>query len=115
MESSVLKVSTSSGQFDVPLNASIKLGKGDKATFVVSGDRVNLANERPMGERNCVEVSVVGEEFVGATGVVHMEGSDGIELKAQKSHVELERINTSPGAKVWFSWPTDAGHILPGE
>jgi spermidine/putrescine transport system ATP-binding protein len=62
-----------------------------------------------------MRASVVGEEFVGATAVIHLEGVDGIELKAQKSHDELEQLNLIPGATIWVSWRADAGHILPGE
>ena len=62
-----------------------------------------------------MQASVVGEEFVGATAVIHLEGADGLELKAQKSHDELDQLNLTPGAKIWLSWRPEASHILPGE
>ncbi len=58
---------------------------------------------------------VVGEEFVGATAVIHLEGADRTEIKAQKSHEELEKLNLEPGALIWVSWRPEATHILPGE
>lgn len=58
---------------------------------------------------------MAGEEFVGATAVIHLGGADGLELKAQKSHDELERLNLTPGARIWVSWRSESGHILPGE
>jgi len=112
--SDTVKIATPAGEFDVAPNPAKALAKGDKATFVVSGDRVQLTNRQP-GTSNAMRASVVGEEFVGATAVIHLEGVDGIELKAQKSHDELEQLNLMPGATIWVSWRADAGHILPGE
>jgi spermidine/putrescine transport system ATP-binding protein len=109
-----IRIATPSGEFDVARNPAKTLTRGDKATFVVSGDRVQLTNERPVGV-NGMQASVVGEEFVGATAVIHLEGADGLELKAQKSHDELEQINLTPGARIWVSWRAEASHILPGE
>ena len=111
----VIRIITPSGDFDVARNPAKALVKGDKATFVVSGDRVQLTNEKPAGDVNGMQASVVGEEFVGATAVIHLEGADGLELKAQKSHDELERLNLVPGTRIWMSWRAEASHILPGE
>ncbi|WP_342354144.1 hypothetical protein [Rhizobium grahamii] len=65
-----------------------------------------MSPKRPPAEWNCLEASVVGEEFVGATAVVHLEASDRIEIKAQKSHDELDRLNLEPGP--------DLGVMAPG-
>jgi spermidine/putrescine transport system ATP-binding protein len=46
-----------------------------------------------------MQASVVGEEFVGATAIIHLEGAEHLELKAQKSHEELEQLNLAPGAR----------------
>jgi len=112
--SNAVRIATSAGQFDVAPNPAKALAKGDKATFVVSGDRVQLSNSQP-STSNTMRASVVGEEFVGATAVIHLEGDDGLELKAQKSHDELEQLNLTPGATIWVSWRAEASHILPGE
>jgi spermidine/putrescine transport system ATP-binding protein len=111
----IIRISTPAGEFEVASNATRHLAKGDKATFVVSGDRVQLSNQPPADGLNRLEASVVGEEFVGATAVIHLEGAEHIEIKAQKSHDELEQLNLEPGAKVWVSWRPDASHVLPGE
>ncbi|MBN9237999.1 ABC transporter ATP-binding protein [Mesorhizobium hungaricum] len=110
-----VRVATPAGEFDIAANPVKALAKGDKATFVVSDDRVQLSNEKPAEGINAVRASVVGEEFVGATAVIHLEGPDGIELKAQKSHDELEHLNLAHKADVWLTWRPEAGHILPGE
>jgi len=106
-----LVIETPSGVFDVPSVPGIRAG--DEATFVVSDDRVHLSGTRPTAG-NTLEATVIAEEFVGATAIVHLEAAGGQELRAQKSHDEVARIGLSPGAKVWLSWDRDAGHVLPG-
>ncbi|MBS3648482.1 ABC transporter ATP-binding protein [Pseudaminobacter sp. 19-2017] len=110
-----IRISTPAGDFDVAPNTAKPLSKGDKATFVVSGDRVHLSNQPPSDGYNGLQASVVGEEFVGATAIIHLEGAERIEIKAQKSHDELGDLNLAPGAKVWVSWRPEVTHILPGE
>ncbi len=90
-----VKIATPAGEFIVVPNAARPLAKGDKATFVISDDRVHLSNEPPADGYNGMQASVVGEEFVGATAVIHLEGADRTEVKAQKSHEELEKLNRS--------------------
>ena len=110
-----LKVATPAGEFIVLPNATRPLSKGDRATFVISDDRVHLSNEPPADGFNGLQAKVVGEEFIGATAVIHLEGTDNIEIKAQRSHEELEQLNLVPGAKVWVSWRPDFTHLLPGD
>ena len=107
-------IETPSGAFAVPAGATgLALRPGNEATFVVSDDRMQLSGSRPEGG-NALEATVLAEEFVGATAVVHLEGPGGEELRAQKSHDELARLTLSPGDKVWMSWGPEAGHVLPG-
>jgi|SynMetStandDraft_2_1070026.scaffolds.fasta_scaffold04219_2 spermidine/putrescine transport system ATP-binding protein len=110
-----VKIATQAGEFIVTSHTATQLRKGDQATFVVSDDRVHLSNEPPGEGYNSVQASVVGEEFVGATAVIHLENAAAaLELKAQKSHDELEGLDLSPGAAVWLSWRPEAAHVLPG-
>ena len=104
-------IETPSGVFEVPAETDAQ--SGSAATFVVSDDRIQLSGTRP-ATCNALEATVIAEEFVGATAIVHLEGSGGQELRAQKSHDELARLALSPGAKVWMSWDRSAGHLLPG-
>lgn len=108
-----VRVSTPVGDFDVVPNAAKALSAGDKVQFCVSDDRIQVSERRP-DRGNAVQASVVGEEFVGATAVVHLETSDGHSVKAQKSHEELGRLELDPGTSVWLSWAPEAAHILPG-
>ncbi len=110
-----MKIATPVGEFRVADTPARQLSAGDKATFAISSDCVQLTPERPSVEWNCLEASVVGEEFVGATAVVHLEASGHIEIKAQKSHEELDRLKLEPGGRIWVSWRPEASHILPGE
>ncbi|WDZ79404.1 ABC transporter ATP-binding protein (plasmid) [Ensifer adhaerens] len=115
LNAGTMTVATPAGEFQVAGGGTKHLSAGDEATFAISSDRIHLSRERPSAEWNSLEASVVGEEFVGATAVVHLEGLAQIEIKAQKSHDELDRLNFEPGARVWVSWRPDASHILPGE
>ncbi|MBX9454619.1 MAG: ABC transporter ATP-binding protein [Rhizobium sp.] len=110
-----MTITTPAGAFQVPGDTVGHLSAGDKATVAVSSDRINLSRERPSADWNCLEAAVVGEEFVGATAVVHLEGSAAIEIKAQKSHDELDQLDLEPGTRLWVSWRPEASHILPGE
>jgi spermidine/putrescine transport system ATP-binding protein len=110
-----VRIATPAGEFVVLPSAARPLARGDKATFVVSDDRVQLGNQAPADGFNGLQATVVGEEFVGATAVIHLEGAGGIEIKAQKSHDELGELDLEPDAKVWVSWRAEAAHILPGE
>ncbi|CAM5302860.1 spermidine/putrescine transport system ATP-binding protein [Aquamicrobium terrae] len=115
VSSHAVTISTPAGEFEVAPNAARPLAKGDKATFVVSDDRMHLSNSPPVNGLNRLETSVVGEEFVGATAIIHLEGAERIEIKAQKSHDELGELDLEPGTKVWVSWSPEATHILPRE
>ncbi|PWL18436.1 ABC transporter ATP-binding protein [Falsochrobactrum shanghaiense] len=110
-----VKIATPVGEFDVAANPGKRLAAGDRATFVISDDRVVLNNTPPAEGYSGMQARVVGEEFVGATAVIHLEGADGMQLKAQKSHDELDHLNLEPGDTIWVSWRPEATHILPGE
>lgn len=109
-----VKIATPAGHFDVRPNPSKTLAAGDSAIFVVSGDRVHLTSHKP-DSGNALQASVIGEEFVGATAIVHLEGAGEVEIIAQKSHEELEKLDLSAGTKIWVSWRAESSHILPGE
>ncbi len=103
-------VETAAGAFAIPATEVVRPGK--PVTFVVSDDRIQLGDARPE-TGNALEATVIAEEFVGATAIVHLEGAGGQELRAQKSHGELAQLALSPGARVWLSWGRDDSHVLP--
>jgi spermidine/putrescine transport system ATP-binding protein len=110
-----VRIATPAGEFAVLPSPARPLARGDQATFVVSGDRVQLGKEPPTDGHNGLQASVVGEEFVGATAIIHLEGAERLEIKAQKSHDELGELDLEPGARIWVSWRPEAAHVLPGE
>src|SRR3546814_5475868 len=77
--------STPAGDFEVVRNPAKDLARDDATNFVVSGDRIQLTKDQTAAGLNRMEAVVVGEEFVGATAVVYLEGSGGNEIKAEKS------------------------------
>ena len=111
----MVKIATPVGSFDVKANPLKPLVAGDKATFVISDDRVQLNSTKSDEGYNSMQAQVIGEEFVGATAVIHLEGAGGMKLRAQKSHDELDHLNLEPGDTLWVSWRPEATHILPGD
>ena len=114
-DAGTMTIEAPQGSFKVPESSERSFSVGDQATFVVGDDRVLLSNDAPGDMPNVVEGKVIGEEFVGATATIYMETVDGHEVKAQRSHEELEGVKTSPGASIFASWRTDSGYLLPGE
>jgi len=115
LDTQAVNISTATGCFSCRPNTEKHLRLGDKASFVVSDDCMRIALSPAEDNKNTLQAVVVGEEFVGATAIIHMEAADGSLLKAQKSHEELGKLQLASGKKVWLSWPADAAHILPGE
>lgn len=105
-------VETGAGRLRIPSDERV-LAAGEPVTFTVSGDRVQLSATAPASDLNVIRAKVVGEEFVGATTTVHLEASDGTELKAQKSHAELAQIEIRTGQPVFVSWHAHQAHLLP--
>jgi len=108
-------ITTPLGIFTCPTSPIMDLKNGDEVSFVVGDDRVQLTNHPPTDSDNALEATLIGEEFVGATAIIHMETLDGMALKAQKSHEELDQLNLQSRGKIWASWQSESAHILPGK
>ncbi|WP_281966852.1 ABC transporter ATP-binding protein [Roseovarius nanhaiticus] len=87
--------------------------QGDAVTFIVSAENMHLS-PADSGQEG-VLATVVGEEFVGATAMVFLETETGQELKVQKSHDELTKLDSHPGSKLVVHWASENCHVLPGE
>lgn len=87
--------------------------QGDKVTFIVSAENMQLS--LPETGQHGIEASLAGEEFIGGTAMVFLETSGGRELKVQKSHSELSKLNLNAGSKVVVHWEPASCHVLPGE
>ncbi|WP_193175259.1 ABC transporter ATP-binding protein [Oricola nitratireducens] len=101
------------GSFEINAGKVTNKNEGDSVTFIVSAENMNV---RPTGSQpNGITVTVVGEEFVGATAILFVETESGAELKIQKSHDEFSSLDTRPGSKLAVHWDPDHCHVLPGE
>ena len=105
-------VETSAGRLRIG-GAPASFATGDHVVFTVPGDRIELSATPPSGDGNVLEATVMGEEFVGATATIYLEASDGTELRAQKSHADLERIEIRTGQKLFVAWRAEHAHVLP--
>jgi len=86
---------------------------GQAVTFIVSAENMQLS--RPDSGQPGIEASVAGEEFVGGTAMVFLETADGQELKVQKAHDELARLDLHAGSRVIAHWAPEYCHVLRGE
>lgn len=105
---------TANGIFRIPA-AEAERRKGQKATGIVLDTRARLSANMPSPDMNSILAKVVGEEFAGATATVHLEASDGSELRVQGSHDELESVAIAPGRELYLSWQPDDTHVLADE
>ena len=106
-------VAFSDGAALVPQTELKTATQGGKVTFVVSAENMHLSS--PNSGQGGVVATVVGEEFVGATAMVFLETETGQELKVQKSHAELNELNSHTGSKLIVHWDAESCHVLPGE
>lgn len=107
-------VDTPHGRFRVPSDRDGSLRLGAEIGFTVADDRVTLSAAPPPKELNHVVGRVIGEEFIGATAMIHLEAQAGGELKAQRGHEELAALEIAPGATLYAAWRPESGHIMPG-
>jgi spermidine/putrescine transport system ATP-binding protein len=101
------------GQCEMEAAAAAGKTQGDKLTFIVSSEKIDL--NPADGSVQGVAATVVGEEFVGASAVVFLETASGTEIKVQKSHDELSAIDVHPGTRLILTWDASSCHVLPGE
>lgn len=86
---------------------------GQAVTFIVSAENMQLS--RPDSGQPGIKASVAGEEFVGGTAMVFLETATGQELKVQKPHDELARLDLHAGSRVIVHWAPEHCHVLRGE
>ena len=111
----VLEVDSDEGQFSVKAS-DVKIVKdGDFVAFTVSAENMNFSMTEDDATGNFVRAKVVGEEFVGATATIFLETASGMELKVQKSHTELAKIDLKSNHDLYVFWQTENCHVLPGE
>jgi spermidine/putrescine transport system ATP-binding protein len=107
------QVSYEGGETTLPKSELPDARKGQKVTFIVSAENMQLS--LPDSGQPGIEASVAGEEFIGGTAMIFLETAGGQEIKVQKSHDELSVLNLHPGSKVVVHWESGNCHVLPGE
>ncbi|QYX57274.1 ABC transporter ATP-binding protein [Roseovarius sp. SCSIO 43702] len=107
------KVTHDEGSAIIPAGELQDAKPGDKITFIVSAENMQLS--APDGNIDGIEATVAGDEFVGGTAMVFLETATGKEIKVQKSHEELSALNHKAGSKLVVSWSPEHCHVLPDE
>jgi spermidine/putrescine transport system ATP-binding protein len=106
-----IAVETALGRFTVPTMAAERAKVGEKLSFVVAADLVQVSAARPMAD-NVVECHLISEEFVGSTVTLFLESSNGTELKVQIGQRELESVDLKATSRLYASWPAARAHVL---
>ncbi|MCB1467891.1 MAG: ABC transporter ATP-binding protein [Rhizobiaceae bacterium] len=107
------QVTYEGGQIALPRSELPDGRQGQKVTFVVSAENMQLS--LPESGQSGIVASVAGEEFIGGTAMIFLETAEGQEIKVQKSHDELSLLNLHAGSKVVVHWAPEHCHVLPGE
>jgi spermidine/putrescine transport system ATP-binding protein len=107
------QVTYEGGQIALPRSELPDSRQGQKVTFIVSAENMQLS--LPESGQSGIVASVAGEEFIGGTAMVFLETAEGQEIKVQKSHDELSLLNLHAGSKVVVHWAPEHCHVLPGE
>jgi len=107
-----IKVKTGAGTFTIRFDESQNLQLGDRATFLVSADRITTSFEAALHENQVVGI-LRGEEFVGSTVTLFLELQDGSEFRIQKQERESIQIVTDLGEELTASWSVNDGYVLP--
>lgn len=107
-----IKVKTGAGTFTIRFDESQNLQLGDRATFLVSADRITTSFEAALHENQVVGI-LRGEEFVGSTVTLFLELQDGSEFRIQKQERESIQILTDLGEELTASWSVNDGYVLP--
>jgi len=106
-----LQLTAPMGTFKVPLSDSHTHAKGDEATFVIAADLVQATRVKSKAE-NCVECSLISEEFVGSMVTLFLETADGTEFKVQLQERELATIDHTASGPFFLSWQSESAHLL---
>ena len=99
------------GEFEVRLSEKANPSLGDKASFVISADLINVTKENPK-ERNQLECSLISEEFLGSIVTLFLEAPDGSEFKVQIQERELADKELKHSGKIFVSWLPERAHYI---
>ena len=102
------------GQFKVKLTNRQKPNIGDKASFVIAADLVQVSFKKPKAT-NFMECSFISEEFIGSVVTLFLEAADRSEFKVQVQERELSNLNIKHMSRVFVSWASERAHYIGKE
>lgn len=108
-----LQVSGPLGQFHIPHPSSTRQ-VGQQVSFAVPDAICDLLPETTHPVPNAVAARIVGEEFEGAFATLYLEAETGQELRVQKSHAEILRLEPALGKRMSVCWRPEDCHVLEG-
>jgi spermidine/putrescine transport system ATP-binding protein len=111
----VWKVDANNATYTLKAHAGVQRTRGAPVAFAVSSENMSLAAVETPYTANCVEATVVGSEFAGASATVFLETDQGQELKVQKGHEELKAVDLRVGQRLLVHWLPEHCHVLPDE
>lgn len=104
------EIETPAGSFVVETGAG-SVSAGDKASFVVSADRVTLSPDKPDAV-NAVQAKLISEEFIGSVVTLFLESKDGHEFKVQMQERDLITLDLEVDSEIWLAWDAEHAHLL---
>ena len=78
----LVTIESNLGHFKVRFIGNKKPALGNRGSFVIAADLVNLCTVKPKAV-NVIECSLISEEFIGSVVTLFLETSDGSEFKVQ--------------------------------
>jgi spermidine/putrescine transport system ATP-binding protein len=108
----LIQVDSDFGRFVVSNNQLAAPVSGDEITFVIAADLVEISQEKPTAQ-NCVECSLISEEFIGSVVTLFLETQNGTEMKVQLQERELVTLDHTQGGIFYLSWKSESAHVLP--
>jgi putrescine transport system ATP-binding protein len=101
------------GQRPIEGMTGVGIAVGNKATFVIRPEKVNIAKEEPTDVRNRVTGNVEDIAYLGNMSTYYVRLADGNLIKAQTANNRrIARRGITWNDTVWLSWTDTAGIIL---
>jgi len=107
----LIRVDAPMGKFSVPAGDKYSAAVGDKVTFVIAADLVQVTRSKTELD-NTVECSLISEEFVGSMVTLFLETADGTEFKVQLQERELATLDHTQSEQFYLSWQSNNAHLL---
>ena len=105
-------VATEIGDVAVTIPTQRSISVGDLIELVVSADTIEVSAS-PSEKLNEFQCVVVSEEFIGSVIGLLVEMPDGYEIRIQKHHADIARLNVTSGSDLWIRWSPQDVYILP--